>query len=106
LEIKILNNWNKEHQILLDKICSLIELPNETQIQKIKFKLLSELLLKLCTSRNIKSNFKNITSLILLLLNMYKTNYPLDGYTTGTKEIQLKKQEDQQLKHILKQELF
>lgn len=106
MEIKISNNWNKEHQTILDKISSLIELPNEKEVQRNKFILLSDLLLKLCTSRNIKSSFKNLTSLILVLLNVYKENYPLDVYSTDTKEIKLKKQENQQIKHILKQELL
>ena len=53
-------------------------MPDEVQVQKNKFTLLSELLHKLCTSRNIKTNFKNLTSLILLFLNMYKKNYPID----------------------------
>lgn len=106
MEIKISNTWNKEYQTILEKISRLIELPNEKEVQRNKFILLSDLLLKLCTSRNIKSNFKNLTSLILVLLNVYKANYPLDVYTTDTKEIKLKKQENQQIKHILKQELF
>jgi hypothetical protein len=87
VEIKTFNNWDKEHQIILDKICRFTEMPDEDQIQKNKFTLLSELLLKLCTSRNIKSNFKNLTSLILLFLIMYKKNYPLDVYSLDTKEI-------------------
>jgi hypothetical protein len=106
LEIKILNTWNKEHQIILDKICSYTGMPINKQVQKNKFALLSELLLKLYTSRNIRSNFKNLTSLILLFLNVYKKNYPLDIYTKETKEIQLKEQEELNIKHILKQELF
>jgi len=104
VEIKTFNNWDKEHQIILDKICRFTEMPDEDQIQKNKFTLLSELLLKLCTSRNIKSNFKNLTSLILLFLNMYKKNYPLDVYSPDTKEIQVKYQESLNIKHILKQE--
>ena len=36
---------------------------------------------------------------------MYKSNYPLDVYTTDTKEIQLKKQEEQLLKQKTEQEL-
>jgi hypothetical protein len=104
LEIKILNNWNKEHQIILDKIYSFTDMPDEGQVQKNKFTLLSELLLKLCTSRNIRSNFKNLTSLILLFLNIYKKNYPIDVYSPGKKEIQLKDQENINIKHILQQE--
>ena len=81
-------------------------MPDGNQVQKMKFTLLSELLLKLCTSRNLKNNYKNLTSLILLFLNTYKNNYPLDLYTANTRENQLDKQELQNIKHILKQELL
>jgi len=104
LEIKILNNWNKEHQLILEKINSYAELPDETKIQKKKFLLLTELLLKLCTTRNIRSNFKNLTSLILLFLNIYKKNYPVDVYSNGTKKNLLGEQESLKFKSILKQE--
>ncbi|NVM17036.1 MAG: hypothetical protein HWN80_04920 [Candidatus Lokiarchaeota archaeon] len=106
MEIKTLNNWNKEHQTILDKINSFTEKSDEVQVQKNKFTLLSELLLKLCTSRNIKSNFKNLTSLILLFLNINKKNYPIDVYSVDTKESQLKVLEELKIKRILKQELL
>ncbi len=79
---------------------------NEGQVQKKKFTLLSELLLKLCTSRNVRSNFKDLTSLILLFLNMYKKNYPIDIYSADTKESQLKPQCNLAIKRILQQELI
>jgi len=106
LEIKILNNWNKEHQLILEKINSYAAMSDEIQVQKKKFILLSELLLKLCTSRNIKSNFKNLTSLILLFLNCYKKNYPVDIYSKGTKKNLLIEQDNIKIKRILKQELL
>ncbi len=106
MEIKILNNWNKEHQVILDKIKSLAEMSDEIYVQKSKFTLLSDLLLKLCTSRNVKSNFKDLTSLILLFLNMYRKNYPIDIYSASTKESQLKPHDNLILKHILRQELI
>jgi len=106
LEIKILNTWNKEHQIILNTINNFAEMPDEFQVQKNKFTFLSELLLKLCTSRNIRSNFKNITNLILLFLNIYKKNYPIDIYSVDTKEYQLREQENLKIKRILKQELL
>ena len=86
MEIKILNNWNKEHQIIFDKIISFAEMSDENQAQKKNFSLLSELLFKLCTSRNIRDNFKNLTSLIILFLNVYKKNYPLDVYSIERQE--------------------
>ena len=79
---------------------------DEVQVQKKKFTLLSELLLKLCTSRNVRSNFKDLTSLILLFLSMYKKNYPLDIYSADTKESQLKPQDNLTIKSILQQELI
>ena len=106
MEIKILNNWNKEHQLILEKINTYAELPDETEIQKKRFLLLTELLLKLCTTRNIRSNFKNLTSLILLFLNIYKKNYPVDIYSKGTKKNLLDEQENLKFKSILRQELF
>jgi len=106
LEIKILNNWNKEHQLILEKINTFAEMSDEIQVQKNKFILLSELLLKLCTSRNIRSNFKNLTSLILLFLNFYKKNYPIDIYSKGTKRNLLNEQDNLKIKRILKQELL
>jgi hypothetical protein len=79
---------------------------DEAQVQKNKFALLSELLLKLCTSRNIKSNFKNLTSLILLFLNTYRKNYPLDIFALDRKEIQLVEQNNLHIKRILKKEFL
>lgn len=106
MEIKILNKWNKEHQVILDKIKSLAEMPDEIYVQKSKFTLLSDLLLKLCTSRNVKSNFKDLTSLIILFLNMYRKNYPIDAYSADTKGSQLKPEDNLNIKRILQQELI
>jgi len=106
LEFKVLNAWNNEHQIILEKITSFAEMQEEIKVQKKKFTLLSELLLKLCTFRNVRSNFKDLTSLILLFLNMYKTNYPIDVYSADTKESQLKPQDNLTIKRILRQELI
>ena len=106
MEIKILNNWNKEHQLILEKINTYAELPDENELQKKKFLLLTELLLKLCTTRNIRTNFKNLTSLILLFLNIYKKNYPVDIYSKDTNKKLLDEQENLKFKRILKQELL
>ena len=101
-----MNNWNKEHQLFLERISSLTGMSDDFEVQKNKFALLSELLLKLCTSRNMKSNFKNLTSLLLLFLNMYRKNYPLDVYTADSIQKLAKKQEDLNIKRILRQELL
>lgn len=81
-------------------------MPDEIQVQKSKFSLLSELLLKLCTSRNIRGYFKNLTSLILLFLNIYRKNYTIDVYSLDRKEPQLKEQDYLKIKSVLKQELL
>ncbi|MHA2287145.1 MAG: hypothetical protein ACXABG_00035 [Promethearchaeota archaeon] len=104
MEIKALKSWNKEYQFILDKINIYAEMPDDAHVQKKKFTLLTELLLMLCTSRNVKDNFKNLTSLILLLLNIYKKNYPIDIYSKDTKELQLTTKH-RIIKHILSQEL-
>ena len=106
LELKFLNNWNKEHQVILDKIKSLAEMPDEIYVQKSKFTLLSDLLLKLCTSRNVKSSFKDLTSLIILFLNMYRKNYPIDVYSGDIKGSQLKPEDNLNIKRIIRQELI
>jgi hypothetical protein len=79
---------------------------DESQVQKNKFALLSELLLNLCTNRNIGDNFKNLTSLILLFLNIYKKNYPIDIFSVETKKDQMMEQDTPKIKRILKQEFL
>ena len=81
LEIKIFDNWRKEHQIILEKILTFADLPDNGDIQRKKFSLLTELILKLCNNKNYKANFKNVSSLILLFLNFYKKNYPIDIFS-------------------------
>jgi hypothetical protein len=75
-----LKHWKKEHQLILEKIYNLTLIEGNIKQQQ-KFALLSKLFKDLCSSRNSKSKFKNITSLIILLLNLYKINYPLDKYS-------------------------
>jgi len=78
---------------------------NNGDIQRKKFSLLTELFLKLCKNRNYQGNFKNISSLILLFLSMYKKNYPVDIFFKkkfGTLET---KGDALAIKRILKQEL-
>ena len=106
MEIKILNNWNKEHQTILNKINNFAEMSDDIQVQKNKFALLSELLLKLCITRDIRSNFKNLTSLIILFLNIYKKNYPVDIYSKGAKKNHLGELDVIKFKSLLKQELL
>ncbi len=105
LEIKILDNWRKDHQIILEKIITFSNLPDNRDIQKIKFSLLTELILNLCTNKNNKGNFRNFSSLILLFLNLYKKNYPVDIFSKREKTNPKTKRSIYELKRILKQEL-
>ncbi|MHA1234416.1 MAG: hypothetical protein ACTSQL_04935 [Promethearchaeota archaeon] len=105
MEIKILDNWKKDHQIILEKIITFTELPDNREIQKKKFSLLTELFLKLCTNKNYVSNFRNISSLILILLNLYKRNYPIDIFSKDKIEILETKRDTSEFKYILIQEL-
>ena len=105
MELKIIDNWTKDHQIILDKIFTVVGLPDDIDIQKKKFSLLTELFLKLCTNKNCKNKFKNISSLILLLLNLYKKNYPIDIFSDVKKGNPEIKRETSEFKRILKLEL-
>ncbi len=105
LEIKILASWRKDHQIILEKILTFADLPDNADIQKKKFSLLTELFLNLCTNKNCKGNFRNFSSLILLFLNLYKKNYPVDIFSKEkTKNLETKRSISE-FKRILKQEL-
>ena len=105
LELKIFNNWRKEHQIILEKIITLADLSENLDIQKKKFSLLTELFIKLCTNKNCRGNFRNFSSLILLLLNLYKKNYPVDIFSKGKGRNPGTKKKNSEFKNILKQEL-
>ena len=105
LELKIFDNWIKDHQIILEKIITFAELPDNADIQKKKFLLLTELFLNLCTNKNSKGNFRNFSSLILLFLNLYKKNYPVDIFSKENTRNPETKKDISESKRILKQEL-
>ena len=105
LEIKISDSWRKDHQIILEKIIAYVELPDNRDIQKKKFSLLTELFLNLCTNKNSKGNFRNFSSLILLFLNLYKKNYPVDIFSKENTRNPETKRDISESKRILKQEL-
>lgn len=105
LEIKILDNWRKDHQIILEKIITFSNLPDNGDLQKKKFSLLTELFLNLCTNKNSKGNFRNFSSLILILLSLYKKNYPVDIFSKEKLRILETKRYNLEFKRILKQEL-
>jgi len=95
---------NKDYQKLLEKIYNLTELPENGEIQRKKFNLLSKLILDLCEKRKSINNVKEISSFLVLLLNIYKKKYPLDTYsseinTTRNNELLSKK-----LIQVLRQE--
>ncbi len=105
LELKIFDNWRKDHQIILEKIITFADLPDNSVIQRKKFLLLTELFLKLCKNKNYKGNFRNISSLILLLLNFYKKNYPVDIFSKEKNRNPETEYEISEIKYKLKQEL-
>ena len=105
LEIKILDNWRKDHQIILEKIITFSNLPDNRDIQKKKFSLLTELFLKLCKNKNFKENFRNLTSLILLFLNFYKKSYPVDIFSKEKNRNSETEKKISEFKHMLKGEL-
>ncbi|MFX1312157.1 MAG: hypothetical protein ACFFHD_06050 [Promethearchaeota archaeon] len=85
-------------------ILKLMQLAEDKTLQKEKFQLLSDLLLELCHCKNSKDKFINILSLVLLLLNIYKKNYPLDLFTDKSTESKAKNNEN--FKESLKQEFL
>jgi len=105
LEIKIFDNWRREHQVLLEKIISLADSSDDRGIQKKKFLLLTELFIKLCNCKNYRANFKNLSSLILLLLNFYKKNYPVDIFSKTKNRNPEVEKKNSDMKRKLKQEL-
>ena len=105
LELKIINNWKKEHQIIFEKILTLANSPNNEDIQKKKFSLLTELILNLCSNKNYKGDFRNFSSLILLFLSCYKKNYPIDIFSKGKSGNSETEKTRLEFKCILKREL-
>ena len=107
MEIKSLDQWKKEHQTILDKIYFLTASSDESKCQKQKFGLLTNLIKELCTSQNSKIKFNNLTSLIVLLLNLYKKNYPLDiPSNNGIKVSNPIRQNNSELKRMLRSEFL
>ena len=105
LELKIIDNWKKEHQIIFEKILTLANSPNNGDIQKKKFSLLTELILNLCANKNYKGDFRNFSSLILLFLSCYKKNYPIDIFSKGKSGNSETEKARLEFKCILKREL-
>lgn len=77
---------------------------NKESYQKKKFVLLSKLVADLFNSKNSRICFNNISNLIILILNIYNEQFPVDIYS-GVKENTLKKC-NSKYKQILKEEFL
>lgn len=106
MELKSFDNWKKEHQIILEKIYKLSEIPDGYVVQKQKYALLTYLLKGLCTSKNLRQRFTNFSSLIILLLCLYKKNYPLDTFSEMDTHSQSNCEGNSEFKRILSREMF
>lgn len=77
---------------------------NRKALQRKKFMLLSKLVADLFKSKNSQVCFNNISSLIILILNIYNEKFPVDIYS-NLKENSLKRFSSK-YKHILKEEFL
>ncbi|MFX1366294.1 MAG: hypothetical protein ACFFCE_11330 [Promethearchaeota archaeon] len=73
-------------------------------LQRKKFILLTKLVTKLFSNKNSKVYFKNISNLIILVLNMYNEKYPIDIFSKS--EDDALKNDKLKYKHILKEEFL
>ncbi len=77
---------------------------NRKKLQRGKFSLLSKLVAELFKSKNSKISFNNISSLIILILNICNEKFRLDNYSnTENNSLNTFKPE---YKHILKDEFL
>ena len=107
MEFKTLDHWKKEHQSVLNQIYYLADSLDKNQLQKQKFALLSKLIRELCASRDSKTRFTNLSSLIILLLNLYKKNYPLDKFSLTVSKLEKSNRKNNlEFKRILKDEFL
>jgi hypothetical protein len=77
---------------------------NKKKIQKKKFILLSKLVTDLFNNKNSRIWFNNISSLIILILNIYNEKFPLDMHSS--KEENPLKRFNSDYKQILKEEFL
>jgi hypothetical protein len=75
---------------------------NKKTLQRKKFILLSKLVADLFNTRNSQVCFNNISSLIILVLNLYNEKFPVDVYSLE-RENSMK---ESRFKHILKGEFM
>lgn len=78
----------KKYMKKLDRSLKYIELHkfDKEKIQKMKFKLISELIVKLFKYKNCKESYANISSLIVLFLTIFEENYPIDIYNVSNED--------------------
>ena len=91
-------------EVFLNTIFKSKKSTNRRKIQKKKFKLLSKLIADLFNCKNSRECFKNISSLIILILNIYNEKFPVDIYSFNADD-SLKKS-NPEYKHILKGEFL
>ena len=77
---------------------------NKKALQRKKFILLSKLVADLFKSKNSQVCFNNISSLVILILNIYNEKFPVDIYS-NLEENSLKRF-NSKYKHILKEEFL
>lgn len=76
----------------------------DDEIQKRRFSLLSKLVADLFNCKNSTICFHNISNLIVLILNIYNENFPIDVYSNDKRS--LIRKPNSKLKHILKENLL
>jgi len=77
---------------------------NKRSFQKKKFEMLSKFIADLFNCNNSRECFNNISSLIILILNIYNEKFPVDIYSLNTDDF-LKKS-NSKYKLILKEEFL
>ena len=71
-------------EVFLNTIFKSKKSTNRRIVQKQKFKVLSKLITDLFRRKNCRECFKNISSLIILILNIYNEKFPVDIYSFNT----------------------
>lgn len=77
---------------------------NRRKIQIKKFELLSKLIVDLFNCKNSRECFNNISSLIILILNIYNEKFPVDIYFNNS--IDSQKKTNSKFKNIMKEEFL
>jgi hypothetical protein len=77
---------------------------NERLLQKKKFVLLSKLIADLFNCNNLPDCFRNVSNLIVLILNIYNEKFPVDIYSCEQEYVGNKL--DAKCKNLMKQEFL